>query len=228
MKRDKLEYFKKLLENGKLGHTYLFWGEAGAEKFAFAKKLISLWDAKFLETAILEADKGGTIGIDKTRFAKQFLFQKPLYAPRRAVIINEMENLTDEAQNSLLKLAEEPPGTSLLIGIAVNPENLFTTLSSRFLKFYFGKVPHADGYNDNAVAFLKNKPARGKIIEKVLEDEKENEFFEGLLIILRRDIMTNWRLIKFVNERIGLMRRYQTNKKLQLQAIKEFVDKHGR
>jgi len=221
----RLEYFKKLLAKNSLGHAYIFWGEA-AKKSNFAEKITALWDPKMLETAVIETNKSEFIGIDKAKFAKQFLFKKPVYAERRAIIIKEMNKMTPEAQNSLLKLAEETPGSGIIIGTLSEIESILPTLSSRFSKIYLGNAPKIEkDKKDLKIAddFLKNKAMRHPIIEKISKTGEEFALLEALLIILKRDIISNWRKAKFVNERICLMRQYQTNKKLQLKAIAAYI-----
>lgn len=265
--RDKIAYFKNVLERGELGHAYLFFGEPHIGKFTFAKALTAQWDKNFLETMIIEPDRD-SIGIDGVRSAKKFLSQKPVYAPRRTVILNEMEKLTDEAQNALLKITEEPPVSSLILGIATSDENIFPTLASRFRKVHFGRPADNEiaeylaeklgmekekarsaarqslgrpgyllerqkgqGAAKLAEEFIAKRSLRSTIIEKIIDPEQPTRlasFFEELILILRRNVIANWRALKFVNERKELMARYQTNKKLQLQAIGQFIDEHGR
>ena len=152
--------FKKLAGSGALGHAYLFYGPAMAGKRTFAtafarflekgvfeppeegeilqeSKLIDLASAKRLEPD----KKGDSIGIDSALEIKSFLWQKPNMSPRRTLILDEVEFLTTEAQNSLLKITEEPPASSLIIFISSDPESLLATIMSRIEKVYFGLVP---------------------------------------------------------------------------------------
>ena len=50
---------------------------------------------------------------------------------RRAIVIEHAQHLTNEAQNALLKLLEEPPANTLLILTASRPSDLLPTISSR-------------------------------------------------------------------------------------------------
>ena len=71
---------------------------------------------------------------------KYFLSERPSASAYRTVIIDGADNLTDQAQNALLKVSEEPPAHGLLILIVDNPENLLPTLQSRFHKVYFPRL----------------------------------------------------------------------------------------
>ncbi|SRR6266481_1592408 len=81
-----------------------------------------------------------SIGIDAVREVKNFLWQRPNVSPYRVLIIDQAELLTEEAQNALLKITEEPPESGVLILVAKDPELLAPTLVSRLQKMHFGNV----------------------------------------------------------------------------------------
>ncbi len=160
--------FKSLLDRGRLGHAYLFFGanRTGAKNFALAlssfvetgnfesesdpirakETLRALATSngagrKILNDRLLvEPNEKKTIGIDEARRIKSFLFMKPNAGLRRVVIVDRAEFLTTEAQNALLKITEEPPESALLILITREPELLRETLVSRFNKIFFAGV----------------------------------------------------------------------------------------
>ncbi len=163
------EFFNRLIKEGKLSGSYIFFGEDQIGKFTFAKFLTAKLSTGVLErkSSVLrpkddswprdnlfdafivdifqnqeenQEEKEESIGIDKIRKIKIFLSRKPIYSPLRTVIINEADRLTLEAQNALLKIAEEPSASSLIILVLPNPEVLFSTLSSRFRKIYFSRL----------------------------------------------------------------------------------------
>ncbi len=82
----------------------------------------------------------GTIGIDQVRMLRNFLWQKPTVSRRRTAVVNDAEAMTGEAQNAILKIAEEPPESSLLILVASDSESLWPTLSSRLQSVYFPPI----------------------------------------------------------------------------------------
>jgi len=155
--------FKKLVSSGALGHAYLFYGPAMVGKKTFAVALARflekgifeppaadevLQDAKVIDLAFakqLDPDKkGDSIGIDAAREIKNFLWQKPNVSSRRTLVLDEMEFLTAEAQNALLKITEEPPASSLIIFISSDPESILPTIMSRVEKIYFGLIPETE------------------------------------------------------------------------------------
>lgn len=92
----------------------------------------------------LPEKKGDSIGIDAVREIKNFLWQKPNTSSRRTLILDEVEFLTAEAQNALLKITEEPPASSLIILVSSDPDGLFATIMSRIEKIYFGSIPEKE------------------------------------------------------------------------------------
>ncbi len=142
------ETFKQLIKDDRLSHGYIFFGEPGVGKFSFAVSLATyLETGEFQklsrplgETLIIRPDEEGTVSINDIRESKYFLFQKPAHSSRRTVIVNDAESLTPQAQHAILKIAEEPPSSALIMLIVPNPEALLPTLQSRLQKIYFPRV----------------------------------------------------------------------------------------
>lgn len=147
--------FKALTKSERLAHGYLFVGPEGV-----GKKLFALSFANFLERGefdfseqetrvfndaiLIQPNENKTIGIDAVREIKNFLYSRPNVSSKRTMIIDEVEFLTTEAQNALLKITEEPPAPSLLILIARDSEILMPTLASRLQKVYFASLAQKD------------------------------------------------------------------------------------
>lgn len=71
------------------------------------------------------------ISIDQIREIKSHIYQKPLQYAYKFVVIENAHNATLEAQNSLLKLLEEPPRHAVLVLEAKNKHQLLPTVVSR-------------------------------------------------------------------------------------------------
>ena len=140
--------FRELVQKNKLAHGYLFFGQPRVGKKLFASCLANFLEiGKLLEPEkvltdflLIKPDEQGTIGIDQMRQLRNFLWQKPFASSRRTAVIDDSEAMTGEAQNAILKIAEEPPESSLLILIASDYERLWPTLQSRMQKIYFAPV----------------------------------------------------------------------------------------
>ncbi len=260
-----IKLFKKLANDEKLSHAYLFFGEPQVGKFLFALSLANFLERKkFLveknileETLIIAPDEKTTIGIDAAKSAINFLAKKPVFSKKRIVIIRDAENMTLHAQNAILKLIEEPPLEALIILIAANDDLLLPTLISRLQKIYFQRTAKKEIEKmligkkisgQKAKIFAEesfNRPGRAidliakksgefpklakkfltgsfdkKLLETIVEnDEKMNEFFESLIIELKKDIMKNLPILKETLKRLALLKMFNVNKKLQLRAI---------
>ncbi|MFH1782794.1 MAG: DNA polymerase III subunit delta' [Candidatus Omnitrophota bacterium] len=88
--------------------------------------------------SIYPEGKSRSIKIDIIR---EIIYQsslKPYEAKKRFFIINDSSSMTEESQNALLKLLEEPPRNHILILTALNTAGLLPTVCSRCktLKFY--------------------------------------------------------------------------------------------
>ncbi len=258
--------FKQLTKSDRLSHGYIFFGDPEVGKFHFAKHL-----AYFLETGEFEISErplqdalilNDATGIDAMRNLKNFLWQKPNLSSKRLVVINDSENLTDEAQNAILKITEEPPENALLILIVNQTDNLLPPLLSRLQKIHFGRlsddemreflefrIPNSEFRNiasvfgrpgravrlssggsaadmgKYAVQFLNSSgPARSGLIKDLVESQKENPeildiFFESLILMLRKDPIKNAGVLRDVTHRLFLIKSYNTNKRLQLEAV---------
>ena len=75
----------------------------------------------------------GAFKIEAARELKQALTQTTVSQKQRLVIIHDLDALTDEAANALLKTFEEPPRDTLLIACSPNLSNLLPTIRSRVL-----------------------------------------------------------------------------------------------
>ena len=77
-----------------------------------------------------EEDKK-SVGIAQAKEIKTFLREKPFEKKVKAVLVEEAQAFTDEAQNSLLKILEEPPAFALIILLVDKEGSLLPTVVSR-------------------------------------------------------------------------------------------------
>lgn len=121
-------------------HALMLIGPTGSGKHTLAVSLVeSILQlpagsfAGYPYKAVLSAEDGKAIGIETVRGLEQFLSLKvPRSGPyNQAVIIEDAEALTLEAQNALLKTLEEPPQASLIVLSASHEQSLLPTVRSR-------------------------------------------------------------------------------------------------
>ena len=145
--------FIRLAKDGALFHGYIFFGEKSVGKATFARSLANLLEfgefaeskesnkRVLTETLIISSRaESESLGIDQIRGLKHFLYSKPVNSVKRVAIIDGADTLTNQAQNAILKISEEPPETGLIIMVLENPDSLLPTLQSRFQKIYFGRA----------------------------------------------------------------------------------------
>lgn len=248
---DKIELFKNLAKSGRLGHAYLLFGDGGVGKRTFAEMF-----ARFLETGLFELspqplldavvvapNEKGILSIDAMRDVKKFLFQKPFRSQKRAVIIDEAEELTGEAGGALLKIVEEPPAHSLIFFIARQGESLFPPLLSRLTRVYFSRLSRpalfdilVSNYNvsqDKARKISKLSFGRiGRAI-KLLNSADKNGESETLETQLEDKILSLWdggvyknsRALSWLLNRELLANRFNLNQNIQTRAARYIIQK---
>jgi DNA polymerase-3 subunit delta' len=174
---DLMDLFVKMADERRLFQSYIFFGESSVGKFTFADRLANYLEFGNLEeskiprseTIVIAAAKDKeSIGIDTIRDMKYFLSEQPSASAYRTVIVDGADSLTDQAQNALLKVSEEPPAHGLLILIVDSPENLLPTLRSRFHKIYFPRLSE-----EKISGYLKSV---WSIEEKAAADVAKNSF----------------------------------------------------
>jgi len=103
-------------------HAYLY---IGPEQVGKKKAVLELFSDR--QDVLLVADHG----IDAVREARAFLSLRSFTGGRRVVIFDDAHALTEEAQNALLKILEEPNPSGLLILVTAHPDALLETIRSR-------------------------------------------------------------------------------------------------
>jgi len=113
---------------------------SGKESLGFEGMISYNYALPDLKTGEVLADKK-EIGIDQARKILDFLSKKSYFAGYKAVIIDNAENMTTEAQNCLLKTLEEPRGNVFIFLITNWPERILNTIYSRcqVIKFFATK-----------------------------------------------------------------------------------------
>ncbi|OGL25318.1 hypothetical protein A3A68_00510 [Candidatus Saccharibacteria bacterium RIFCSPLOWO2_01_FULL_48_13] len=133
---------KKSLQDylSKPGASLLLTGADGSGKttiaYALAAELLGLKTDKLVGSssflAIAPLNKSKEISIDSIRELKRTLSLKaPSNRPKRVVVISSAHTMSHEAQNSALKILEEPPNDTYFILSASAANNLLPTIVSR-------------------------------------------------------------------------------------------------
>ncbi len=177
---DIVKGLKDSIKSGRVGHAYIFSGQKGlgkktiAETFAGAllceKQYGDRICGECLPCRMLKegsnpdffvagtADE--TINVDEIRNLQSDTIIRPLYSARKVYLIPDADNMTIQAQNSLLKIFEEPPAYTVIILTTSNYDALIETIRSRAVRYSFKK------YSSGEIEKVMNKkfmPDPGKI-----------------------------------------------------------------
>ncbi|PJA89725.1 MAG: hypothetical protein CO137_02710 [Candidatus Magasanikbacteria bacterium CG_4_9_14_3_um_filter_32_9] len=149
-----VNFFDKVLENGRFGHAYLFVGPESLGKKAVAMQIASKllnssvenlhkeFGFSFVEQEI-DQKTGKTkkgISIDQIRDLINFLSQKSFVKGYKIAIINNAHKMSSITSNALLKTLEEPKGETVLFLITENLDELPSTIISRCQIVHFEPI----------------------------------------------------------------------------------------
>ena len=119
---------------------------------------------------VLEIDAASNRGIDDIRDLREKIKLAPARAQYKVYIIDEVQMLTTEAFNALLKTLEEPPEHAIFILCTTAPEKLPETIISRCLRFNFRRP---------TIKEITEK------LEKIVKEEKLEAEKQALIEIAR-------------------------------------------
>lgn len=177
-------------------------------------------------------------GIDDIRLIQKDLTNKPLGNAefKRGIILNNFENLSVEAQNSALKLLEEPPLDTIFIVTTNSKSTILPTIVSRLQWINLKPIPREDlfkffpsykeselesaylateGYSERFSDFIKNPQNEDKKYidqaKTILKDSKTARI-KSIDKILKSDDFEIRKLLKALETILGAILRGQINR----------------
>jgi len=126
------------------------------------------------------AGRQGYLSIDQIRQLKNHIFQKPIHLPFKFVIIEQAQLLTDEAQNALLKILEEPPKQAMIVLEAADEKGLLPTIRSRVL------TKHVFELRKNAILepSILDEEDMFKLLEKITDVKNPSDWLNNQILTI--------------------------------------------
>ncbi|MCA9319383.1 MAG: AAA family ATPase [Planctomycetes bacterium] len=153
------EFLRGVCHTGRIPPGFLFHGDEGRGKATAARALarrmfcrngdscgrcsscLQMAGGHFADFDWVAAAEGkAVIPIDRVRALREWFARAPYESDRRIAVIDGAHQLGTEAQNSLLKLLEEPPGSGFFILVTPDPARLLETVVSRLQRVFFGPL----------------------------------------------------------------------------------------
>ncbi len=190
---------EKAIETGKISHSYIFSGPEGIGKSLFAKEFAKAilcentqnkpcnnckscieFDNYNNPDIVIIDEKEESIKTELIKNLTNDVLKKPLNGNRKIYIIDNSENMTREAQNTLLKTLEEPPEYIVIILITKNHNLLLNTIKSRCIKIQFAELTDEEliEYFNGDITNETIKIAEGSITRALNVKNKEEMYKE--------------------------------------------------
>lgn len=195
LNQDIKKRFLALIKNGKVSHSYIVSGGAGAGKLDFA-----LYCAKALfcggepcgkcescrkvdnyshaDVIIVNKGEAESFKIEQVRRVTESINTPPNEENKKVYVLDHCENMTVQAQNALLKAFEEPPSYVVFFILTEKKESLLPTVRSRATTFSISPLSA-----DELFGLLKSKyPKESE--ESLMESVRLSEGFFGRAVEL--------------------------------------------
>lgn len=214
------EFFSNLIKTNRLQHAYIFDGIAGTGKYEMA-----LWIAQSLycqnnmdgQSPCLECNQclriqqgdhpdvttlapdGLSIKVDQVRAIKEEFSKSGMETRRKILIVKDMDKMTMNAANSLLKFIEEPEGEITIMLLTTEVQKLLPTIVSRAQIIHFPVRDIAIRMED---ILEKGIPAEAATILAYLTQDADRavEIFESEEFSAIVEIVWKWFLLLHKNK----------------------------
>lgn len=151
---------RRAVSEGRIGQSIIMAGQAGVGKHQFALSLAQALNCErpaggdacgecapcrkiaageHADVETISPD-GQFIKVDQMRQMSSKAQYLPYEGKRRVYIVDAAERLNDAAANSILKIVEEPPPTTLILFITSRPYRMLATIRSRCLMLSFAPL----------------------------------------------------------------------------------------
>lgn len=164
-----VESISKAIEDpDKCNHSFLLHGETGCGKTTIARIIANVLEIS--ETDLQEINCSDYRGIDDARAIIKNAQYKPMESTYRMFLLDEVHQLTTQAQDSLLKILEDVPPHVFFVLCTTEAQKLKKTIRGRCLQFQ--------------INLLTERQMKG-LLKSICKKEKEKLPEEVLLQIIK-------------------------------------------
>ena len=165
---------RKLIRGNALPNFFLLWGDSGQGKRTLAKLIAEQLKAELYIPADLKVDAVRAIIKDSVTLSK-----------KRVYLLGNAKGMTRQAQNAILKLAEEPPNNAYIILTIEQKEDVLPTILSRASTF------ELDRYTKEEISQSTDNP----FLQRLCSNPGQVEYFLSVgyeaLIVLSTKVIDN-------------------------------------
>ena len=174
----------------KFSHVTIFEGDEKIAEKESKKFCIDVLGQKFenkikksicADVIFIDSQNKKSIGINEVRKIKNDSIIKPVECNFKIYIFKNAQNLTEQAQNALLKIFEEPPKHVIFLLLCNNSKNFIPTVISRARIVKLNKINDENSNEDvdNFIDFLvkNNKIYALSILSKYESDREKLKLF---------------------------------------------------
>lgn len=129
---------KNILESEKMPRTFLFIGPSGCGKTTLANIICNYFGVHDFD--ISKINSSNNRGIDTARTIIENCKYKPMRSKYKIFILDEVHKTTNDFQNAMLEILENPPSYIIFILCTTDPDKLLKTIKTRCATFQVQKL----------------------------------------------------------------------------------------
>lgn len=165
------------------------------------------------------------LGVEQAKQIKNHFSFKPYSAKGKALVLESAQNLTLDAQNSLLKLLEEPPEKAVILLGIENESQLLPTILSRCQTMHLAQCSTSDVVYNEVQSYKNIEELINFSIEKrfqyIEKLDKREEFLSSLLGYFREKMYQDPKLVSY--NKLLLQALEWKKQNVNLRAILEYL-----
>lgn len=150
-------------DSGRASHCYLLCGPEGSGKHTLAKIMAAAYQCEqpdapcgqcracrkafgdiHPDIITMDEPEKRSVSVELIRQLQGDAYVRPNEGRRKVYLLPRAQDLTDSAQNALLKLIEEPPAYAAFLLLTTSAERLLPTVRSRAVELRLEPVPQAE------------------------------------------------------------------------------------